>query len=82
MTTLRVCLLAALLVPAAASAKKPADKEPAPQVLTYGDGDEIEGGTLGPDGNAVNAKGKTRFSSLVKVRTTFIPELIKSAQNY
>jgi hypothetical protein len=82
MTTLRVCLLAALLVPAVASAKKPADKEPAAKHVSYDDADEIEGGTLGPDGNAVNAKGTTRFSSLVKVRTTFVPELIKSAQNY
>jgi hypothetical protein len=81
MTALRVCLLAALLIPAAAGAKK-VEKEPPPQKITYGDGDEIEGGTLGPDGNAVGAKGAVKFSSLIKVRTNFTKEIVKSAENY
>ncbi len=82
MPSLRVCLLAALLVPGIAGAKKPvpaADKEPAPQILTYGEGDEVEGGVFGPDGNVVGSTRGSKHHSLVRVRTTFIPELLKSA---
>jgi len=83
--TLRVCLMAALLCPALALAKKPAaptaDKPPAAKHLSYDEGDELIGDLHGPDGSAVSVAPGSKHPSLMKVRTTFIPELLKRAED-
>src|SRR3990167_8635677 len=43
--------------------------------------DEVEGTRLGPDGVIVDSTRKTRMSSLVKPRLTFIPEMLKSVED-
>lgn len=45
------------------------------------DDDQVEGSVLQPDGDIVSGRGKSHHESLVKARTTFIPEMFKSAEN-
>ena len=49
-------------------------------VLTIGP-EEIEGGAVKPDGLDITARDRMRFGTLVRVRTDFIPEILKSAND-
>lgn len=42
------------------------------------DDDEVEGGTHGPDGVVINAKLAPRFESMLTIRASFNPEMLKS----
>jgi hypothetical protein len=70
------------LVLAAASpafAQKKGDK---PKVKTYDfTGDTIEGDLIKPEGEGINARDITQFASLIRIRTHFIDEIIKAAEN-
>jgi hypothetical protein len=44
-------------------------------------GDTIEGDLVKPEGSTVDARDFAKHSSLIKIRTNFIPEIIKSAQD-
>ncbi len=44
-------------------------------------GDTIEGDLIKPEGSTVDARDFAKHSSLIKIRTNFIPEIIKSAQD-
>ena len=58
--------------PAAAAAK----------VKTYDfSGDTIEGDLVKPEGSTVDARDFAKHSSLIRIRTNFIPEIIKSAED-
>ena len=69
------------------------DKKPAPapaaangggngKVKTYDfSGDTIEGDLVKPEGSTVDARDFAKHSSLITIRTNFIPEIIKSAED-
>ena len=44
-------------------------------------GDTIEGDLIKPDGSDLNARDFAKHSSLIRIRTNFIPEIIKSAED-
>jgi len=44
-------------------------------------GDTIEGDLIKPEGSTVDARDFAKHSSLIKIRTNFIPEILKSAQD-
>jgi hypothetical protein len=69
------------------------DKKPAPaggdkggggggKVKVYDfSGDTIEGDLVKPEGSTVDARDFAKHSSLIKIRTTFLPEILKSAED-
>lgn len=66
------------------------DKKPAPaaggdkggKVKVYDfSGDTIEGDLVKPEGSSVDAREFAKHASLITIRTNFIPEIIKSAQD-
>lgn len=44
-------------------------------------GDTIEGDLVKPEGTDLNVREFAKHSSLIKIRTNFIPEIIKSAED-
>jgi len=44
-------------------------------------GDTIEGDLIRPEGSTVDAREFAKHSSLIRIRTHFIPEIIKSAED-
>ena len=68
---------------------QPADKKPAadkggsqPKVKVYDfSGDTSEGDLIRPEGTTVDARDFAKHSSLIRIRTNFIPEIIKSAED-
>ena len=44
-------------------------------------GDTIEGDLIKPEGSTVDARDFAKHSSLITIRTHFIPEIIKSAED-
>lgn len=44
-------------------------------------GDTIEGDLVKPEGSTVDARDFAKHSSLIHIRTNFIPEIIKSAED-
>jgi hypothetical protein len=62
--------------------KKGGDKTPTPKVKVYDfSGDTIEGDLIRPEGTTVDARDFAKHSSLIRIRTNFIPEIIKSAED-
>lgn len=70
------------------------DKKPAPaasggdkgggngKVKVYDfSGDTIEGDLVKPEGSSVDAREFAKHASLITIRTNFIPEIIKSAED-
>jgi hypothetical protein len=84
-------ILAALVIVIASTAglgaawaqdKKGADKAANPKVKVYDfSGDTIEGDLIRPEGSTVDARDFAKHSSLIRIRTNFIPEIIKSAED-
>ena len=78
---------AALLLvasPAFAQEKKAAaaDKPATGKVKVYDfSGDTIEGDLIRPEGTTVDARDFAKHSSLIRIRKSFIPEIIKSAED-
>jgi hypothetical protein len=53
-----------------------------PKVKVYDfSGDTIEGDLIKPEGDAVDARDITQFSSLIRIRKDFIAEIIKAAED-
>lgn len=75
-----VLVVAALgLMSASAFAQK---KDEKPKVKVYDfSGDTIEGDLIKPEGEAVDARDITQFSSLIRIRKEFIAEIIKAAED-
>jgi hypothetical protein len=70
--------------PAAGGGKKGDDKggQPSGKVKVYDfSGDTIEGDLVKPEGSTVDARDFAKHSSLIRIRTHFIPEIIKSAED-
>ena len=84
-------LLALVLVIAAGSGSARAQekkgggdnaKGSAPKVKVYDfSGDTIEGDLIRPEGTTVDARDFAKHSSLIRIRTNFIPEILKSAED-
>ncbi len=71
MTRLLVCLLVAVAIPKGEK-----------QVQRFDfDDDVVEGGTLRPEGDGVEGRGKNTFESLIRPRMSFYVELVKSAES-
>jgi len=52
------------------------------KVKTYDfSGDTIDGDLVKPEGSTVDAREFAKHSSLIRIRTNFIPEIIKSAED-
>jgi hypothetical protein len=78
---------------AATAQAQPADKKPAAAAADKGgsttakvkvydfSGDTIEGDLIRPEGTTVDARDFAKHSSLIRIRTNFIPEIIKSAED-
>jgi hypothetical protein len=65
-------------IPAAAQEKPGTPKV---KTLIFGEGSDVEGGVVGPDGETVGVAGTLIHSNLIRVRQHFIPEIFKSAEN-
>jgi hypothetical protein len=63
----------------AARTAQPATPAPPVQRLDGFDDEEIGGNLLHPDGEAVTGARRPPHPSLVRARTTFVPELVRSA---
>ncbi len=85
-------LLCACLLPAVAFAEgdpapapTPAAEAPAVQYAPVTEHDfdpeDVEGRTKNPDGDWVQGRAGTAPGSLIRIRTTFNPELLQSAQD-
>ena len=67
---------------ALAQEKKPAENAATPKTKVYDfSGDTIEGDLIKPEGSTVDARDFAKHSSLIRIRTHFIPEIIKSAED-
>ena len=67
---------------AAADDKKPQSGDKNAKVKVYDfSGDTIEGDLIKPEGSTVDARDFAKHGSLIHIRTHFIPEIIKSAED-
>jgi hypothetical protein len=80
----KMILLLLLAAPAGAvptRTKAPATEAPRPAVRYDFDDDLVEGGTLTPDGVIVDTLRPIKRSTMIKIRETFVPEMLKSAED-
>jgi hypothetical protein len=77
-----LCSTAALLIVLCAAVRvaNADDKQPKTKVYDFS-GDTIEGDLIKPEGTTVDARDFAKHSSLIRIRTNFIPEIIKSAED-
>lgn len=61
-------------------AAKPAKEPEKVRTLIFGEGDEVEGGVLTPEGDVMQGRVDVPRSSLIRLRTHFLPEIYKSAE--
>jgi hypothetical protein len=66
--------------PAAKGSDAPAPASNKTKVYDFS-GDTIEGDLVKPEGSTVDARDFAKHSSLIRIRTNFIPEIIKSAED-
>ncbi len=53
-----------------------------PKVKTYDfSGDDVQGDLLKPDGESIDARAFASHTSLIRIRTDFIREILKSAED-
>lgn len=50
------------------------------KVIDFGKGDRVDGGRPTGDGDAITAVTGGRFGSLIRVRTSFVNQILKSAE--
>ena len=95
MTRLLPFIFALILSPTLATAQQPAPaKAPTPGAPAGADGvvykkvtemnfeaDDVEGSFVRPGGEYLDARRRAKYSSLIKVRKNFIPEMLKSAED-
>jgi hypothetical protein len=81
MRAIRVVLAASLLAVFAAPAlAQPKTDKPKVKVYDFS-GDTIEGDLIKPEGTSVDARDFAKHSSLIRIRTNFIAEILKSAED-
>lgn len=78
-----VALLSLVMLVGIASAddKKGGDKGNGKVKVYDFSGDTIEGDLVKPEGSTVDARDFAKHSSLINIRTNFIPEILKSAED-
>ena len=79
-----VIMFAVLGLSGVAYAQKKGEAAPAGggKVKVYDfSGDTIEGDLIKPEGSTVDARDFAKHSSLIRIRKTFTPEIIKSAED-
>lgn len=75
-------VLVLLMTGVAAAQPKAADKAAPAKTKVYDfSGDTIEGDLVKPEGSTVDARDFAKHTSLIRIRTNFIPEIIKSAED-
>jgi len=74
---LAILILGAFATPALA---QPKDKKPKVKVYDFS-GDTIEGDLIRPEGTSVDARDFAKHSSLIRIRSNFIAEILKSAED-
>ena len=75
-------IIALLTIASLAGLAAADDKKGTAKVKTYDfSGDTIEGDLVKPEGSTVDARDFAKHSSLITIRTNFIPEIIKSAED-
>ncbi len=77
---------AVFAVPSVALAQKTAGKtgyedKVKAQHIDIDDGDPVEGDVMGPDGFRVSSKIPPKFEKLIKLRTSFVREIVKSGED-
>jgi hypothetical protein len=53
---------------------------PAPRHIDVDEDEVVEGGLQGAQGDALLTRKQARFGTLLKLRTDFVPELVKSGE--
>ena len=76
-TLVAASILALFAAPAWA---QPKDAKPKVKVYDFS-GDTIEGDLIKPEGSSVDARDFAKHSSLIRIRTNFIAEILKSAED-
>lgn len=76
-------LMGIFLAAAPASAQqKPAAGGDKPKATSYDfDDDIVEGDLVRPEGEMVGSASKVKHSSLIRIRTDFLKEMLKSAED-
>ena len=75
-----VVLSTGLIVPAAASAQQKKEAPQAVEQMSF-EGDLVEAQFLRPDQGVTEALLRKKRSSLIKLRTDFVDEILKSAED-
>ncbi len=70
-------------VPQATRTKKAVEPAlPAPKKIIFGDEDPVVGVLRGVDGTGVVVVPPSKFGNLIMLRASFVPEMLKSAENF
>lgn len=80
---IRVLAALALLSTTALAQKQPkaAPEPPKAQQLVFGEGDTLEGDVPSAGGDLITGRPHVKHVSLLRVRSTFYPEMLKSAED-
>ena len=81
MRTLVLGFVCLVTLPAAAQkqARTRPDPPPPAQRMEFGEGDTVEAGVNLPQAEFVGSRLGSKHESLIRVRTTFVPEMIRDA---
>lgn len=84
MRTLRGFVFVAVLAGVSSgfgSANQASAQQPAPQEFNFEDGESVSGNLMRPDGEVIDVPRSGRRPSLIRIRESFIPEMLRSAEN-
>jgi len=73
-------LAVALFASPTGGAKPAAQYQPSAKHIDIDDDEVVEGTNQNPGGDAIMARKRQRFGTLIKLRENFTPELLKSAE--
>lgn len=62
-------------------AKPAATEPPKTRSLIFDEGDNVDGNRLSPDGDSMTSQQAAKHTSLIRVRVSFVPEILKSAED-
>jgi hypothetical protein len=82
MRSLVLALVCLATIPAVAHKRARASRPEAPppaQRMDFDKGDTVEAGTTLPQGETIGARTGAGFESLLRFRTTFVPEMVRDS---